>query len=78
MARQPSGSVVGIREVARIADVSPSTVSRVLNGKVDKVRISDATVERVRQAAITLRYQPNAAARSLRTSHTQTIGSDRA
>lgn len=74
MARNPSGSVVGIREVARIADVSPSTVSRVLNGKVDKVRISDATVERVRQAAITLRYQPNAAARSLRTSHTQTIG----
>jgi len=57
-----------------MAKVHPSTVSRVLNGKLDNVRISEATSERVRRAAATLRYQPNAAARSLRTTYTQTIG----
>lgn len=57
-----------------MAEVHPSTVSRVLNGTLDNVRISEATAERVRRAATTLRYQPNAAARSLRTTYTQTIG----
>src|SRR5205807_3522827 len=64
----------GIRDVARLAGVAPSTVSRVLNNRADGVRISAATIERVRRAAQTLRYQPNAAARSLRTTRAQTLG----
>jgi DNA-binding LacI/PurR family transcriptional regulator len=64
----------GIRDVARLAGVAPSTVSRVLNRKLDGVHMSPITIERIHQAAATLHYQPNPAARSLRTTHAGTIG----
>ncbi len=64
----------GIRDVARLAGVAPSTVSRVLNNRAEGVRISTDTIDRVRSAAQALRYQPNAAARSLRTTRAHTIG----
>jgi LacI family transcriptional regulator len=64
---------VGIRDVAREAGVSVTTVSLVLNGRAPN-RIPEATRERVRQAAEALRYAPNAVARSLRTQQTHTIG----
>jgi LacI family transcriptional regulator len=63
-----------IHDVARAAKVSSSTVSRVLNGRASKVSISQATVDRVREAAAALHYRPNASARSLRTAKTQAIG----
>ena len=65
---------VGIDDVAREAGVSPSTVSRVLNNQPSAVRISASTANRVRHAAARLRYQPNAAARSLCTTQTHTVG----
>ena len=65
---------IDIRDVARLAGVAPSTVSRVVNNKLEGARISDDTVERVRRAAQTLDYRPNAAARSLRTTQAHTIG----
>jgi LacI family transcriptional regulator len=71
--RDPAGSA-GIHDVARLAGVSIATVSRVLNMRRSVVAISPATTERVRAAAATLRYRPNASARSLRTTKTQTIG----
>ena len=64
----------GIRDVAQLAGVSTSTVSRVLNGKTGSVSISPATVERVQRAAQQLRYRPNPWARSMRTAQTRTIG----
>src|SRR6516164_1633381 len=63
-----------ISDVARIAGVSKTTVSHVLNGQAGAIRISADTVEHVRQVAEQLRYRPNASARSLRTSKTRTIG----
>jgi len=74
MSAKETARGIDIRDVARLADVAPSTVSRVLNNKVGGVRISDGTVERVRRAAQTLGYRPNAAARSLRTTQAHTIG----
>ena len=55
------------RDVARLAGVAQSTVSYVLAGKGS---ISAATRERVRQAAEQLHYQPNLAARAMRTRRT--------
>jgi LacI family transcriptional regulator len=59
------------RDIAREADVSQSTVSRVLN---NSPRISKATTMRVRKAAERLGYSPNAAARTLITGKSNLIG----
>ncbi|MGA8116648.1 MAG: LacI family DNA-binding transcriptional regulator [Actinocatenispora sp.] len=56
-----------IYDVARAAEVSPATVSRVLNGKQT---VDDELAERVRDAARQLDYRPNAVARNLRRSRT--------
>lgn len=60
-----------IKDVAKLAGVSPSTVSRVIAGSN---RISLETKNRVRKAMEQLNYVPNAIARSLARSHTHTIG----
>ncbi|NIW44021.1 MAG: LacI family DNA-binding transcriptional regulator, partial [Gammaproteobacteria bacterium] len=63
--------MVTIRDVAKKADVHPSTVSRVFSGKAT---ISEETRQRVLDAANTLGFQPNAIARSLSIQKTHTIG----
>jgi LacI family transcriptional regulator len=59
-------------DVARAAGVSPSTVSYVLNDGPRSV--SDDTRERVWKVISELGYQPNAVARSLRTSRVGMVG----
>jgi LacI family transcriptional regulator len=61
-----------LRMVAAETGLHPSTVSRILNGHVG--RTSAATQARVLEAAQRLAYQPNLAARALRTNRTMTIG----
>lgn len=63
--------MVTIRDVARAAGVSTATVSRVFNGSP---RVKDATRERVLMSASRLDYWPNAAARSLTTSRSHSLG----
>jgi len=60
-----------IREVSRLARVSPATVSRVLNGTTP---VADPTRERVLQAVAALDYTPNAFARGLATNRSGGIG----
>jgi DNA-binding LacI/PurR family transcriptional regulator len=60
-------------EVARQAGVSRTTVSFVLNGVLNR-GISEATRERVLAVARSMGYQPNAAARSLASGQTGTVG----
>ncbi|MCG0313439.1 MAG: LacI family transcriptional regulator [Calditerricola sp.] len=62
---------VTIKDVARLAGVSPSTVSRVL---ANHPKISQETARRVREAMERLGYVPNAAAKSLVSQTTQTLG----
>ncbi len=63
--------MANIQDVARHAGVSISTVSRVLNGNE---RVNSAVKTRVEAAAKALAYQPNPAARSLRTNRSRIIG----
>jgi LacI family transcriptional regulator len=62
-----------IGDVARLAGVSPATVSFVLNDVTGKV-ISERTKRRVRESAHELRYRPNAAAKLLRMNRSHVIG----
>ena len=62
-------------DVARLAGVSRSTVSFVLNNRLDgRVPISEATRQKVLAAAQQLGYEPNDIARSLRSGTSLTIG----
>ncbi len=60
-----------IRQVARAAGVSPSTVSRALSMPA---LVSPATRDRVQRAAEQLAYQPNRVARGLVTGRTGNLG----
>ena len=61
----------GITDVAKLAGVSPATVSRWLNGSI---RLPPATAERIRHAVGELRYQPHAQARRLSRGKADAIG----
>lgn len=63
-----------IDDVARIAGVSRTTASMVLNGHAERYRIAQATVERVEQVARELHFSPSHSARSLRNRRSQAIG----
>lgn len=62
---------ITIRDIAREAGVSRTTVSRVLN---DSGYVKEETRQKVEEAISKLNYSPNAIARSLSTSKTNTIG----
>ncbi len=61
-----------ITDVARLAKVSTSSVSNVLNGRSKRMR--PETSERIRQAIKKLGYTPNLAARQLKTGYSPFIG----
>lgn len=63
--------VVKIQDVAKVAGVSPTTVSRVLN---NRGYISEQTKEKVYQAMKELNYVPNDLARSLFNKRTNLVG----
>lgn len=60
-----------LTDVAKLAGVSPATVSRVLN---NRNLVKGKTAERVLRAIEELNYHPNAAAKNLRSQRTRTIG----
>ena len=62
---------ITIKEVAEQANVSPSTVSRVLS---NSSQISEKTKERVREVIRELNYKPNAFARSLANKKSRILG----
>ena len=62
---------VGIADVARLAGVSPATVSRVLNGAPN---VQDEYRRRVMAAVAEVDYRPNRLAQNLRRRKTEVIG----
>ncbi|MFD0712007.1 LacI family DNA-binding transcriptional regulator [Paenibacillus sp. GCM10027626] len=60
-----------IKDIAKAAQISVTTVSRALNGHDD---VNEATRERIKAIAQQLGYSPNIAARSLISKKTHTLG----
>lgn len=63
-----------LSDIARLAGVSVTTASYVINGKAVQRRISAATVERVRAVIEAHGYHPDQQAASLRRGQTRTLG----
>lgn len=63
-----------MKEIAAVAGVSQSTISRVLNGRSGGVPISDATKRRILAVASELGYRPNPLAAGLRGGGTKLVG----
>ena len=61
-----------IQDVARLAGVSPSSISNYLNGRLEQMR--PETRLRIRQAIEQLGYRPNHAARQLKTGVAPMVG----
>ncbi len=62
--------MIGIKEIAQLAGVSPATVSNVLNGRTN---VGQATRERVLALCKEYDYHPNIAGKHLKTGKPRTI-----
>ena len=65
-------SDVKIQDVARLAGVSPTSISNYLNNRMEQMR--PGTQLKIQQAIEQLGYRPNIAARQLKTGVASTIG----
>ena len=61
-------------EIAKLAGVSCTTVSYVVNGKAKQYRVSDGTIKKVEALIKQYDFKPNAMAASLRVGKSKTIG----
>jgi len=69
--RLGGGDMTTIHDVAAMADVSPTTISRYLNNRID---LPKETTKRIDQAILALDYRPNLIAKRLSLGRTETIG----
>jgi DNA-binding LacI/PurR family transcriptional regulator len=65
---------MALKELSAYLGLSPSTVSRVINGGATAHRIAGSTQQRVLEAAALFGYEANIIARSLRQKRTFTVG----
>lgn len=65
---------ISLKDIARMAGVSTSTVSFVMNGKADQMRISKPIADKITDIAKKAGYHPNQVAVSLRTGQSKIIG----
>jgi LacI family transcriptional regulator len=67
-------SRVSLKDIAREAGVSVTTVSFVLNGKAEENRISNSVAEKIKKIISARKYKPNIVARGLRTGKSTALG----
>lgn len=65
---------ITINDIARLAGVSKSTASLVLNGRGKELRVAQGTRDRVLEIARQQHYQPSIHARALNSSRSHTLG----
>ncbi|MBU2711675.1 LacI family DNA-binding transcriptional regulator [Zooshikella harenae] len=65
---------ITLAEIAKKAGVSKSTVSFILNGKSESLRISETTRKRVLEVVEEYNYRPSIHARSLQSKRSYTVG----
>ncbi len=65
---------ISLLELARLAGVSKTTASLILNGKSDRYKISTVTKDRVLRIATENSYKPNVLARNLSLGKSMTVG----
>jgi LacI family transcriptional regulator len=65
---------ISILEIAKRLEVSPTTISFVLNGKAKEQRVSDQLVKKILAYIKKIGYQPNTFAQGLRTGKSKLIG----
>lgn len=65
---------ITITDIAKLAGVSKTTASLVLNGRGKEMRVSDETIQRISTIARQYQYQPNIHARSLRDNRSYALG----
>lgn len=70
----PTLKKISLKDIAEAAGVSTALVSFVLNGKEKEYRVGEETAQRILKIANEMNYQPNLAAKSLRSGKTKTIG----
>lgn len=63
-----------LHDVAENAQVSVATVSRIITGRPEGIRVSEKTRTRVLEVIERLNYQPNLMARSLKSEKSHTLG----
>jgi LacI family transcriptional regulator len=68
------GGPIGLKVLGKYLNLSPATISLVVNNAPGAKSIAAATRARVMEAVHRLDYQPNSIARSLRTRETFTVG----
>ncbi|MCG2462507.1 LacI family transcriptional regulator [Flavobacteriaceae bacterium F89] len=71
--RDNTHNKVNIRDIAGIAGLSITTVSRVLNGKAQEYRIGKKSQEKIKRIAKELNYVPNQFAANLKSGKSNTI-----
>lgn len=69
-----SGAAISLKELAAHLELSPTTLSLVLNDAPSATSIPQETKDRIFSAAKELNYRPNYLARSLRVQRTHTMG----
>lgn len=69
-----AGRSIDLKELSAYLGLSPSTVSRVINGGATAHRIAESTQRRVLETAARFGYEANIIARSLRQKRTFTVG----